>query len=512
MRSLFFHLFLIIVLHNANFGFAAATAFDIRKIAVPSEMLDEALSSDPLKTVVFLDLDKFLGYYTNPNCGGVVTSSVDKACSMRAGTPHRDAFTSIKHRLAWPKPLDELSEDSINYYMFTHMRSLIGGDFAVFEEAVLTKIGLMLEKGFTIKILTSRNERFQKAITEQHLKSSGLKGAGISIAHVIFCGTDEKYQIALGFLQNRDTQFVYFGDDDYSNVEGFAKNSGEFQDKKLFLYHLKNKHALCSQLCLDQAPNFDPTSIDSFVGYFASLLPTYGFYDVLPDKISAGMVRVFTCDGNKYVIKGLRFGKEAKSSVGGAKDELDITFADIITRELREEYFTQLPLLKHEVKKDALIAGGAPFHKWTRYVTFFVEERGYTKKELENALVHMNDNATLHFALATYFAGFKIGFIPEVASVQAEELLSRIAELEKNLAFIKPRDEVKNMLTLLRDNARALEESRFNNDGYDFAKEYIHDYSESSKFELMELSDYMRDSMERFSQQADDMTWSLFGS
>jgi hypothetical protein len=510
MRDLFYNKYIVIFIIAAKLCIAAEDSLPIMPVSSPCLMLSQVLESRaPKESVVFLDLDKFLGYYTNTNCGVNLKACEGSAtsCVLRQG------LLSFEHRFVFPDEISNMSDEYILYCMSTDLQYKIGSEFSVFDEVLLPQIQSLIKEGYQIKILTSRDKRFQEDLTQRHLETSKLEKAGLTINDVIFCGEESKYLKALLFLRNSDAKFIYFGDNNILILEEFGGQSHSFLGKTLYLYHLNCAQALCDTLCANSRPEFDKTDLEDFLRYYLSHCECYQIDQVLPAGISAGMIRVFSCeDSKKYVINCLRFDGKAKTSIGGAKEFVDNTFLDLITRELHEEYFNNVSLKDYRVHETTLVSGGKPFFNWTRYVTFFIEEKGYTKAELDRAVIQMNKNAELYTNLANYFGRFAENTTPEADVCDiAKSLVLRITELEDDAAVLPPHQTVKEMLKSLSSDKDALAQSEYKNNGTKFAKKFLFDWTEFREFSVMELSRYMKESGEKFSEKADKIMYKLFG-
>jgi hypothetical protein len=230
-------------------------------------------------------------------------------------------------------------------------------------------------------------------------------------------------------------------------------------------------------------------------------------------SLGAGIVRAFRIEAETYVIYGMRFGKTAKISIGGSVEPNDQTIEGAICRELAEEFFGQLPLANIRYADEKLIAGGFHLQEngkvasegWGPYLTFFAIELGYNFEQLENAVSFMNFNARLHFPVATFFSGIK-GLQASDIQSQAQGLLLAFEDATGKQGIIPLKPETQNMLARLVENPYTLPD-----DG-NFAKKYVHDYTEYSEFHLVPLADFMGLRVKKFSENESKLALKLLSN
>ena len=231
-------------------------------------------------------------------------------------------------------------------------------------------------------------------------------------------------------------------------------------------------------------------------------------------SLGSGVIPGFIVDGVKYVIPGVRFDGTVKLSIGGSVERTDRTIHDAICREYDEEFFGQLPLTKFSYATEKLIAGGFQLQDgrivsegWGPYITFFALETGYNLGEIQAAVEIMNVNAHLHFPVATFFSKISKLEASEIHS-NAQRLLQAFesAAVKGSITPLKP--EAKEMLLKLVENPAALPiEGGFG----DFAKKYVHDYTEYSEFKLVTLDEFRR-LPKKFSEAESSLALELFSN
>lgn len=230
-------------------------------------------------------------------------------------------------------------------------------------------------------------------------------------------------------------------------------------------------------------------------------------------SLGAGIIRAFQTNAETYVIYGMRFGKTAKLSIGGSVEATDQTIQDAICRELDEEFFGQLPLANIRYADEKLIAGGFQLQEdgkiasagWGPYFTFFAIESGYNFDQLENAVRLMNINAGLHFPVATFFSEVKKLEASDIR-FQAQSLLKAFEDVIEKQGVIPLKPEAKEMLERLVENPAALpSEGNFS----DFARQYVHDYTEYSVFNLVPLTEFMGLAVKKFSENESELALKL---
>lgn len=233
-------------------------------------------------------------------------------------------------------------------------------------------------------------------------------------------------------------------------------------------------------------------------------------------SLGAGIVRAFQTDAGIYNIYGMRFDKTAKISIGGSIEATDQTVQDAICRELDEEFFGQLPLADIRYANEKLIAGGFQLQEdgkiisagWGPYLTFFAIESGYNLDQLENAVSLMNINAGLHFPVATFFNEIHELKASDIRS-QAQSLLQAFEDVKAKQGIIPLKPEANEMLETLVENPSALPaESNFD----DFAKKYVHAYTEYKEFNLVLLADFIGLGVKKFSENESRLALKLLGN
>lgn len=244
-----------------------------------------------------------------------------------------------------------------------------------------------------------------------------------------------------------------------------------------------------------QRATLTPKTWDDTIDPLLRTVPTLdsntGTY-VEKENLGAGVMRVFSIDGLMRVVLGKRFGKNWKISVGGAVEKTDKTFKGAITRELKEEYFGQLPF-SSEIEPLSIPhkAGGISYdaltHKfktsgWGPYFTFFILDYGYTEDQLKASLKIMNANAKNHTMLANYFADFD-NTDSEAKKKGASIILEQFDDAIGTPGFVNMLPKARKALRILRKNG----DHSLNMKGFDFAKQYVHIYSEYSEFIIKPL-------------------------
>ena len=245
---------------------------------------------------------------------------------------------------------------------------------------------------------------------------------------------------------------------------------------------------------------------------------------------------------NKYIIAGDRFGsKQLKASISGAIDlDKDQQLIDVYNRELKEEYFGCLPVgesknltpglafsktrkfvvlggfeVSREVPASATTmstpagyvgAAAAPLTQtesplfqsthagWGPCFTWVELETGYNVAELTQALQIMNQNAALHCPVADFYHGYQRKSAAERQKTAKCLLAMWKSAIEKEspgsqLVHLHV-DIIKHLQTTAEDGDAALPDGI--DSGFDFAKRYVHDYTEYKSFHLILLDNWLK--------------------
>jgi hypothetical protein len=219
--------------------------------------------------------------------------------------------------------------------------------------------------------------------------------------------------------------------------------------------------------------------------------------------VNVTQVYLDTNTNKKYVILGDRFGiGMLKVGIGGAIEADDHTMKAGFEREKQEEHFGQLPPVNSEYHElgdqKTIIAGGICKNEdtyaskgWGPNIGWVVTENGYVLADLETAVTKMNDNAKLHFPVASFF-GMKASDFndksSEERSATAAELLSNFnAALEDHIVSLHPK--VKAYLEALSSDGNAILPEGYA-DAAEFSRQLVHDYTEYKAFYLVDLDDF----------------------
>ncbi|MAP24674.1 MAG: hypothetical protein CMM87_03980 [Rickettsiales bacterium] len=244
---------------------------------------------------------------------------------------------------------------------------------------------------------------------------------------------------------------------------------------------------------------------------------------------------------NQYIIAGDRFGsKQLKASISGGIDpDKDQRLSDVYNRELKEEYFGYLPVKESRTltanstlskARDFVVLGGfetpemtvsvtamntilaeyedaavAPLTQidplsfqlthagWGPCFTWVELEVGYNIAELTQALKIMNQNADLHCPVANFYHRYESKAVAERQQGATDLLKVWTTALEKDQEDkpIPLHEKVMQHLKEITENGDAALPDGFDT-GFDFAKRYVHDYTEYKSFHLIPLDDWLR--------------------
>lgn len=217
----------------------------------------------------------------------------------------------------------------------------------------------------------------------------------------------------------------------------------------------------------------------------------------------------------KFVIGGDRFGSgQLKVTISGAIDlGSDRSVRQVYERELKEEFFGQLPLKETKEGKDGpklevtggfqqTAEGGFTHCGWGPCFGWHEVEHGYSEKELRSAIDIMNQNADHHFPVTSFYHQFE-NLSHEEKKSAAAELLIKWKENPPEETIVPLKTNVYQHLQQVAKEGQTPLPDGYQS-GFVFAEKNIHDHTEYKSFHLIPVEDWMRFVQENFLEKRED--------